>query len=212
MARIPRLVLPGIPHHITQRGNNRRQVFFNDADHRLYLRLLRENADKFKLQIWGYCLMPNHIHLIAAPEFPDSLSRTLGRTHATFAQIANIRAESSGHVWQNRFFSCPMDDAHTWAALAYVERNPVRAGLTRTAAAYPWSSAQAHLGGPDPFGALALSPWRDIFDTDSWQLALSALSRDQALEIRIRDSSRTGRPLANPLFQKPSPSALLASA
>ncbi|MBI2685202.1 MAG: transposase [Acidobacteria bacterium] len=146
MPRIARIVVPGIPHHITQRGNNRRQVFFTDRDYSLYFRLLREYAQRFELSIWGYCLMPNHIHLIAVPHLPDSLSRTLGRTHADFARIANIQNDTTGHFWQARYYSCPMDDSHTWSALAYVERNPIRAGLTTTAASYIWSSAKAHLG------------------------------------------------------------------
>jgi putative transposase len=198
MARIPRIVVPGIPHHITQRGNGHKQVFFTDFDHLLYLRLLHKYAQRYQLSLWGYCLMPNHVHLIAVPLNPNSLSRTLAMTHMDFARLANIRADTSGHFWQSRFYSCPMDAPHTWAALAYTERNPVRAGLTRHAADYPWSSAAAHLGGDDPL--IDLAPWQQLHNPETWRPALTALSPDKALEQRIRQSNHTGRPLGDESF------------
>lgn len=196
MPRIPRIVVPGLAHHITQRGNNQRQVFFSDADYILYLRLLQKYAARHELSLLGYCLMPNHVHLIAVPSHPHSMSRALAAAHQDYARLSNIRADTSGHFWQSRFFSCPMDDAHTWAALAYVERNPVRAGLTKSAAAYRWSSASTHLGIISPTIPLDLSAFRAVHTSSSWQTALSALTRDQVLELRIREASRTGRPLA----------------
>ena len=200
MARIPRLVVPGVPHHITQRGNNHQQVFFSDQDYLFYLALLRRYSQKFQLSLWGYCLMPNHIHLIAVPQQPGSLASALARTHAEYARSSHNLSGASGHFWQARFYSCPMDEDHCWRALAYVERNPVRAGLTKHASAYEWSSANAHLGGPDPSRALDNTVFHALHNPESWQLALSATARDQALEQRIRGASRTGRPLGGTQF------------
>lgn len=200
MARIARIVVPGLAHHVTQRGNNQKQVFFSDSDYLLYLRLLQKHAERHELALWGYCLMPNHVHLIAVPAHPDSLSRALAFTHQDYARLSNIRADTTGHFWQSRFFSCPMDDTHAWAALAYVERNPVRAGITKSAAAYRWSSAAAHLDKSTPSIPLDFAPFHAVHNAVSWQTALSALSRDEALEQRIRETNRTGRPLAEPFF------------
>jgi putative transposase len=194
---------PRAAHHITQRGNNQKQVFFADADYLLYLQLLKKYAARHELALWGYCLMPNHVHLIAVPRHPHSLSRALAYTHQDYARLSNIRADTTGHFWQSRYFSCPMDDSHTWAALAYVERNPIRAGLTKSAAAYRWSSAAAHLGKITPSIPLDLAPFHAVHNPASWKTALSALSRDEALELRVREANRTGRPLAaSPFIQK----------
>ncbi|MEQ1887311.1 MAG: transposase [Bryobacteraceae bacterium] len=92
MSRIARIVLTGVPYHITQRGNGRQQVFFDDGDYRLYIDLLRENAAKAGFVVWGYCLMPNHVHLIGVPAQETSFSRALGRTHADFARHFNLRS------------------------------------------------------------------------------------------------------------------------
>src|ERR1035438_793046 len=143
--RRPRVVVPDFPHHITQRGNNRQLVFLTPDDWRRYLDLLARRAPEEGARILGYCLMGNHIHLIAIPEAEESLVRTLGRVHSEFALAVNRSQGCSGHVWQGRFFSCPMDEEHLRAAMRYVELNPVRAKLVATAWEWPWSSAQAHI-------------------------------------------------------------------
>ncbi len=127
MSRLARAVMEGIPHHVTQRGNGRQVVFDTPEGHRLYLDLLREYADRFHLSIAAYCLMSNHVHLVAVPQRPDSLARALGRTHAQYARYLNLCRRSGGHVWQARYYSCALGENHFWNALAYVERNPVRA-------------------------------------------------------------------------------------
>jgi REP element-mobilizing transposase RayT len=96
--------------------------------------------------LWAYCLMPNHIHLICVPGNGQSLAAALGRTHADYARHFNIEGRSCGHGWQARYFSCPLEGVHCWQAMAYVERNPVRAGLAAQAADYRWSGAAAHTG------------------------------------------------------------------
>ena len=144
MSRVARVVVPGFPHHVTQRGNRGADVFEVDDDRRAYLRFLKQYADRHGLAVWAYCLMTNHIHLVVVPEREDSLGPALRDAHTVYALYFNTRTELSGHVWQGRFHSCPMDESHLWAAVRYVERNPVRAGLAERAEKYPWSSAAAH--------------------------------------------------------------------
>jgi putative transposase len=143
--------LPGVPYHLTHRGNRREAVFFCDEDRRAYLAELGETARCQGLKIWGWCLMSNHVHLLVVPGREDSLSRTIGLVHARHARRLNAARGWTGHLWANRFFSTPLDETHLWTAIRYVELNPVRAGLVRWAQEWPWSSARAHaLGEPDP--------------------------------------------------------------
>jgi putative transposase len=154
MARLARVVVPGVWHHVTQRGNRRQTVFFSDADRATYLQFLMRHCARSAVHITGYCLMGNHVHLIAVPETSAGLAHALGRTDVDYARWLNLRRGETGHVWQNRFYSCPLDQRHQWEALRYVELNPVRAGLAADAAAWPWSSAAAHLAGVDRSGIL----------------------------------------------------------
>jgi putative transposase len=173
MARIPRLVLPGRPHHVTQRGNNRQNVFFSDNDRELYLSLLKEYTAEYNVAVLGYCLMTNHIHVVAVPANATGLAKALGRTHNDYARWLNIRRRQSGHLWQNRFFSCPLDTPYTWAALAYVERNAVRAGLVTACEQWPWSSARPHLGETHWPEWLALDLWTQNWNPTLWRAALN---------------------------------------
>lgn len=147
MARLPRIVLPGIPHHITQRGNRREQVFFEDDDYELYLDLLSEAATRSGVAIWAYCLMPNHVHIIAVPSDTDGLRRTFRYVHRHYTGYINARMRVTGHLWQGRFSSVAMDDAHLVHALRYVALNPLRAGLVQRAEDWRWASTKAHIGG-----------------------------------------------------------------
>ncbi len=149
MPRRNRCVLPGIAHHITQRGVNRCQTFSSDDDRQTYLRLLKLNLEDSGVNVLGWCLMSNHTHLVAVPAREDSLSVLFRRVHGRYAQYYNARTARTGHLWQNRFFACPLDHDHLWTALAYVERNPVRAAIVPRAGDYTWSSAVAHLIGQD---------------------------------------------------------------
>jgi putative transposase len=141
-----RAVFPGVAHHLTQRGVDRQPVFFADRDRHVYLQLVQRAATQFGVSLVGYCLMPNHVHWIAVPESPASLFKTFGRAHGRYAQYSNSLLQRSGHFWQNRFYSCAMDDAHLWAALRYIERNPVRSGLRAASEDWTWSSAAVHVG------------------------------------------------------------------
>lgn len=145
MARIARVVIPDCPHHIIQRGNRRQKVFFSDRDKRSYIDFLCKHAIKAGVTFWAYCLMDNHVHLIAIPEKEDSLARGIGEAHRDYTRMINFREGWSGYLWQGRFISYPLSEQYLYAAVRYVERNPVRAGLVKKAEDYPWSSARAHV-------------------------------------------------------------------
>ena len=152
MARLPRVVVVDVPHHVTQRGNARQVILADDADRITYFDLLRKYSQLHSLSLLGCCLMSNHIHLIAVPRTDDALAQTLKQAHGRYASYWNARQSSSGHVWHGRFYSCPLDDSHLWEALRYTELNPVRAGLVAAAEQWRWSSAAAHCGVAVPDG------------------------------------------------------------
>ena len=179
MPRVARIVVSGWPHHVVQRGNNRRDVFFVDDDRRMYLKLLRERCHAGGVRILAYCLMTNHVHLIAVPRSEDGRARAIGRTHFLYTQYINRLHGRSGHLWQNRFFSCALEDSHLWAIARYVERNPVRARMVRLPWRYPWSSAAVHTdNGRDAAGVLDLDWWTREWTPRRWEKAL----RDEADE------------------------------
>ncbi len=120
MARLPRVVIPGIAHHVTQRGNRRERTFFEDGDYQLYLDLLKDAAGQARAEIWSYCLMPNHVHIIIVPSDEDGLWRTFRRVHRDYTGFINVRMRTTGHLWQGRYGSVAMDEAHLHAAFRYV--------------------------------------------------------------------------------------------
>jgi len=185
-----------VAHHVTQRGNNRQQIFFADGDHKLYLDLLAKYAERCGTRIVGYCLMTNHVHLVVVPEQGTSLARTLGRAHSEYALALNKAVQRSGHLWQNRFFSCPLDESHFLSALRYVDLNPVRAGLVTQPWDWPWSSARAHCfaAAVDPvlddgwsgcFRGWNHTEWRECLQTEMLESECDAL----------RLATHTGEPL-----------------
>jgi putative transposase len=149
MARLPRLVLPGIAHHVTQRGNGRQMTFFEEGDYALYLDLFAQAAERAQCAVWAYCLMPNHVHAIIVPSDEDGLRRTFGDLHRRYTGYINARARQTGHLWQGRFGSVAMDETHLFHALRYVSLNPVRAKLVPKAEDWRWSSVRAHLAAKD---------------------------------------------------------------
>ena len=199
MPRTARIVIPGVAHHITQRGNNRQDVFFVDDDRRMYLKILAEQGRRYGLSILGYCLMTNHTHLIAIPARENSLAQAIGRTHWLYSQYVNRLHGRSGHLWQNRFYSAAMDDAHCLLAMRYAEKNPIRAGLCRIARRYEWSSAAAHCHGEDDTGVLDMTRWKKLSAGLDWEEELSEPLEPKQVE-RIRLSIHTGRPLASDKF------------
>ena len=199
MPRIARIVIPDVSYHVTQRGNNRQGLFFVDDDRRVYLDLLVHYARLFALDVLGYALMTNHVHLVAVPRKDDSLAVALGRTHFRYAQYVNRLHRRSGHLFQDRFFSCALDDAHAVEALRYVEQNPVRARMTRAPWTYEWSSAAAHVGGADPSGLLDLGAWLREWPPGEWRKVLGEPVKKPLLEA-IRHSTMRGRPLGSDSF------------
>ncbi|MGC8745758.1 MAG: transposase [Candidatus Saccharicenans sp.] len=196
MPRIARLVIPGLPHHIIQRGNRRQIVFFGDEDKALYLKILRFQASQAKLKIWGYCLMDNHVHLIAVPETADGLAKAISELHRKYTWHINVRNNWRGHLWQGRFISYPMDETYLYSCARYIERNPVRAGLVSKAEDYPWSSARAHIFGiKDPvLSSIPLA--RQIGD---WRAYLRQQERDEDIEA-FRKNQGNGLPLGSEEF------------
>ena len=183
MPRAARQVLPGIPHHVTQRGNRRQPTFFSDADYALYLGLLRYWCSRSDTAIWAWCLMPNHVHLVLVPSRADGLRSALAPAHRRYTWEVNQREGWRGHLWQSRFASFAMDEAHLHACLRYVELNPVRAGLVERPEDWRWSSARAHLGLE---GEALAAPLRDRV-TD-WRAFLDAgLADDAAEAVRIAE-------------------------
>jgi putative transposase len=185
---------------VTQRGNNRQDVFFADSDRRQYISLLKEQSQKFGLAIDGYCLMTNHVHLVVTPRNVQSLAKALGRTNLYYTRYINRLHGRVGHLWQDRFFSCALDEDYFWNAMIYVERNPVRAGLAGKAWEYPWSSAAAHVTGQDPTALLRLTDWAKRAGASSdWREAIS-LPQDEAIQARLRTWGYRGCPLGSDSF------------
>jgi putative transposase len=199
MARFARIVVEDIAHHVTQRGNARQVIFSSDSDRTTYLELLRHYSDLHRLALLGYCLMSNHVHLIVVPRAAKALAQALKHAHGRYASYWNARNSSSGHVWQGRFYSCPLDDAHLWSALRYVELNPVRAGMVPEATRWQWSSAAAHCGSGDHDPILEMEPWRKRWTAPEWTEHLAAGEPDGDVTI-LRQYTHTGRPLGSPEF------------
>jgi putative transposase len=196
MARIARVVMPGFPHHITQRGNNGQDVFFANADRRAYIRLLRRWSAQCGFKVLGYCLMTNHVHVIGIPSEADTLARVMGRTSFLYAQYINRLHDRTGHLWQSRYYSCPMDESHTWTALCYVEQNPVRAGLVDLAWRYAWSSAAVHCGERSRDAEwLDIAAWSRMWTPGQWRDIVRRPGGEE-WGNRFRRNTRTGRPLA----------------
>jgi len=202
-----RAVLPETAHHVTQRGVNREAIFLTDSDRRVYLELVREAASRHGVSLLGYCLMSNHTHWVVVPAEEDSLGKALGEAHGRYAHYANAVLNRSGHFWQNRFFSCALQEAHVWVALRYVERNPVRAGLVERAEEWGWSSAAVHTGREAAPEWLAMEAWGAGFTFEDWRVYLAAGSAMEA-ELALRQNTYTGRPLGSADFVERAEAAL----
>ena len=201
MARLARIVIPGIPHHVIQRGNRRQPVFFGEGDYAAYVALVADACAAAQVRCLAWCLMPNHIHLILVPETADGLRAALGEAHRRYSRAINRAQGWTGYLFQGRFASYPMDEAHLMTAVRYVERNPVDAGLVAHAENWRWSSARAHLSGK-PDGLTDLDGLAHIHR--NWRamlrLGLEAGDIDEAAEAAIEASLRTGRPLGDAGF------------
>ena len=199
MPRIARLCAEDYPHHITQRGNNKEHVFFDDEDRRFYIDVLNRYKNKYGLKIWAYCLMGNHVHILAVPKNETSLAKGIGGTNLLYTQCINRKYNRSGRLWQNRFFSTIIEkEPYLWAVARYIERNPLRAKLVKKAEDYTWSSARAHV--------LAIKDevlsedWLDEKEMKSYREFLK--KDDSKVNASIRMATSTGRPLGGEVFLK----------
>ena len=197
MARMARIVVPELAHHVTQRGNARRNVFFSPQDRQVYAGLLREYSRHYQLRILGYCIMTNHVHLVAVPELETSLARTMREVNGRYARYRNVIERGSGHLWQSRYYACAFEGVRMASVMRYVELNPVRAGLVREAQDYAWSSAVKHLGGADASGLLDTETWRRDWTAEQWAEWLSL--GEQEAEA-IREATYSGRVLGSAEF------------
>lgn len=202
MPRSLRVVEPGLPHHVTQRGVDRQPVFFTAGDRAAYLALVAENQADARVSAMAYCLMTNHVHWIVTPEREDSLAVLFRRVHGRYAQYLNARRGRTGHLWRNRFFGCPLEGGHLWTALRYVEMNPVRARLVEDAASYRWSSTGAHWFGPDHTPRpveLDWTVWKEGGGSAGWRAMLGG--RESLTEVvELRRCTYSGKPFGSADF------------
>ena len=193
MARMARVVVPHFPHHVTQRGSRRQTIFFGPDDYRAYRQLMARFCREAGTAVWAYCLMPNHVHFVMVPSHEDGLRAAIAEAHRRYAQHVNFREGWRGHLWQERFHSFPMDEEHLFAAVRYVERNPVTAGLCRYPRDWPWSSAEAHLQGTND-ELVTVAPMLER--VGDWLGYLGVDTEAPLLAVH----SRTGRPLGSKAF------------
>jgi putative transposase len=196
MARLARVIAPGLPHHVTQRGNRREPIFFEDGDQDVYRDLLAEQARRRGVEVWAYCLMPNHVHLILTPCDESRLGLSVGEAHRRYTNFIDARGRWTGHLFQSRFASVVMDEAHLCAAARYLPMNPVRARLVARPQQWPWSSARAHIEGKDD-GLVTVRP---LLDRIGDFAAFLAEQEDRPAADRLRAAETTGRPLGNEAF------------
>ncbi|MCX5973327.1 MAG: transposase [Coprothermobacterota bacterium] len=197
MARLARLVVPHLPHHVVGRGNRRLDVFFSDGDRIAYLDYLREACKRHGVVIWAYCLMSNHVHFVAVPAETDSLARCFSEAHVQYTRRINLREGWKGHLWQARFGSSVLDENHLIAAARYIERNPVRAGIVRDAWEYPWSSAAYHAGmtswdrivGSDELLRELIGDWKSYLQEDDSEGFLNSVRRDSFVNRPLGDEA-----------------------
>lgn len=197
MPRMARVMVAGWPFHLTHRGNHKKRVFRGDADRALYLVLLRRFAEKYGMAIWAYCLMRNHIHLIAVGRKETSIPLAIGTTQSQYSRRVHLERDVTGHLWANRYFSTALDDLYLWAAVRYVELNPVRAGIVSDATDYPWSSARAHAGVTRDS---LLAPERPFpGPIGDWRAWLAAGLEKETAE-RLRVNTYSGKPTGSEEF------------
>lgn len=201
MPRTARIVVPVYPFHVTQRGNNKQNIFSDDMDREIYLSYLHKYSKEYKLKLYAYCLMDNHVHFIAVPKKEESLSKTLSNAHHRYSQYYNKKMKYIGHLWQGRYYSCLLDKNHILMAIRYVERNPVRAGIVRKAWRYKWSSAGYHTGRTDTQIELAdITKYIDMDNTE-WIEYLEETEDKEDL-TNIREHTMKGKPLGGIRFIK----------
>ena len=191
MPRIARVVAVDCPHHITQRGSNRMDVFLDSEDREFFLTTLRHYVDQTQSQIWAWCLMSNHFHLLLVPTIAEGMAKLLHGVTLRYAQHFNWKYRRCGRLWQNRYYSTPLDpSSHLWTVARYIERNPVRAGIVLHAEDWQWSSARSHIRGEHDV-MLAQPDWLETTERESYRQYVN----EPCDESEIRRATSTGWPL-----------------
>jgi putative transposase len=192
MPRAARIIIPGVAHHVTQRGNRQQKIFFSDDDRRAYIQILAAALKRSDTRCLAWCLMDNHIHLMLVPEHVDGLRASLSSTHTTYAQRINQREQMTGHLFQGRYASFAMDDGHMMVAARYIENNPVTAGIVKSAEDWRWSSARAHIDQRDD----GLTDWNAVGQhVPNWRsMLVDGLEAGALVELHLK----TGQPLGKP--------------
>lgn len=201
MARLARIVIPQAAHHVTQRGNRRQEVFFDDSDYAAYRELIANSCERTGVRCLAWCLMPNHVHLILTPPSADALRAALGEAHRRYSRRINFAHGWKGYLFQGRFASYPMDEAHLLTAIRYVELNPVKAKLAARAEHWRWSSARAHVANKAD-GLTDLDALKGVHR--NWRAmlrhGLEAGDVSAEEEALFERHERTGRPLGDSDF------------
>jgi putative transposase len=199
MPRIARIVATHAPYHVTQRGNNRQDIFFTNDDRKRYLEWLSIYSSRFQFDLVAYCLMTNHVHLIGIPRNANSMSKTIQTVHMRHTQSVNHQNNRMGHLWHSRYYSVALDDSHLWQAVRYVEQNPVRIGIVRNAEEYVWSSAAYHCGLRGDFVVKKNPRFDGLFD--GWVDILHEVP-DEEIVKKIRDCTNRGIPYGDDGFRR----------
>ena len=201
MPRKARIVIPGLPHHVTQRGNYKQSIFESRRDYVKYLYLMKERSIKYKVDIISYCLMKNHVHFVVVPDKQDSCARLFRDVHAFYSRYKHSNRDKKGHLWQGRYYSCVMSDSHLYQAIRYVEMNPVRAGIVRYPGEYFWSSAREHLGmESNPVLRTKNIEFygKKLVSSENWYSYLN--QKDDNLVRQIRKMTKSGKVLGDDDF------------
>jgi putative transposase len=199
MPRQARVAVPDISYHVTQRGNYQEDIFLTNKDRALYLGLVVRAAQDCGLALLGWCLMTNHVHWVVTPSEPTSMAFTFRRAHSQYSIFFNgMHHRRRGHLWQGRFYSCPLSERHLFTALAYIERNPIRANLAFDAENYPWSSAAAHTGHQPSPAFLCERPWCELHSPETWRSFLQ--TQTACDEKGLRDRTAQGKPWGDEAF------------
>jgi putative transposase len=202
MARLARVVVPGLAHHVTQRGNRREAIFFEPGDETIYLDLMGEQLRRRDVACWSYCLMPNHVHLILVPSDAEGLALAVGEAHRRYTAFVGARGKWTGHLFQGRFGSVAMDEDHLAAALRYVALNPVKAGLVKRAQDWPWSSTRALIAGESD-ARVEVGPALERVGAFAPFLAGAIEGgADEALWKRLLSAETVGRPVGEETWVK----------
>ena len=198
MPRIARVVATGYPHHIIQRGNNREKIFHDDEDSMRYLSFLRKYSEKWNSPVLAYCLMSNHVHILARPASDESLYKMMQGVTLCYTQYANRKYQRTGRLWESRYHSCIVEEEkHLWAVSRYIEQNPVRARMVKKAENYPYSSAKAHISGSDD-GVLGEALISEEERKDYIKLLRESMPAEEMDNLRFH--TRAGRPYGGEKF------------